>query len=87
MKRKAKQWKPDVGEGVAWEFFAVGGVSHRPGNHKWIICSWAEPDKKRLTLGPKPSSEARIRKVRIIREKDYQKLMRIVRAYQKSKSQ
>ena len=41
-----------------------------------MLCQWAEPDSDRLKKGGKPSPEAKIVKVRIIRESDYRKLIK-----------
>lgn len=38
------------------------------------ICMWAEPDKHRLLERSRPSSEAVVVAVRIIKESDYRKM-------------
>lgn len=37
------------------------------------LCHWAEPDMERLKDGDKPSGEAKIVPVRIVRERDWRK--------------
>ena len=59
---------PEAPTAWAWEFEAV--------EKKWWLCRWAEPDKYSLGSRPKPSTEARAVRVRIIRESDYRKLLK-----------
>lgn len=59
-----RQSKYNIALGYAYEFRDIAN------RERWVLCSWAEPDKERLERGPKPSPEARMVKVAIIRTKD-----------------
>jgi hypothetical protein len=43
----------------AWEI--------KNGHGKWVLCHWAEPYRKALLMGEKPSPEARAVCVRLVR--------------------
>lgn len=68
MKREKQKIKIDTGRGYAWEFYAG-------------LCNWAEPNPETLknrNNDSMPSYDAKPVAVRIIKESDWRKLMRMV---------
>ena len=57
--------KIGTGRGYAWEL------------ESGILCWWAEPDMVRLLANTgKPSPEAKARRIRIVKESDWRKLIK-----------